>query len=119
MTADDIKALVERYGETMATAGYEEGTDFAASTRAKAEDMLGEINAALETLNAQSFDHESAIGALQAENQRLRVDAELMRQELKNIANADTVEWDDPTQYEAWAKSRARHTLAQIDKEKP
>lgn len=44
---------------------------------------------------------------------------EIATQELKNIANADTVEWDDPTQYEAWAKSRARHTLAQIDKEKP
>jgi hypothetical protein len=34
-----------------------------------------------------------------------------LEQELRNIANADTVEWDDPTQFEAWAKSRARHTL--------
>lgn len=58
------------------------------------------------------------VETLTLENQQLRVDAELMRQELKNIANADTIEWDDPTQYEAWAKSRARHTLAQIDKEK-
>ncbi len=34
-----------------------------------------------------------------------------LEQELRNIANADTAEWDDPTQFEAWAKSRARHTL--------
>ncbi|MBB5543577.1 hypothetical protein [Paraburkholderia fungorum] len=43
------------------------------------------------------------------EQQATRI-AEL-EQELRNIANADTVEWDDPTQFEAWAKSRARHTL--------
>lgn len=33
-------------------------------------------------------------------------------QELKNIANADTVEWDDPTEFEAWAKNRARAAIA-------
>ena len=33
-------------------------------------------------------------------------------QELKNIANADTAEWDDPSEYEAWAKSRARFAIA-------
>ncbi|CAG4889587.1 hypothetical protein [Paraburkholderia gardini] len=42
----------------------------------------------------------------------------VLEQELRNIANADTVAWDDPSQFEAWAKSRARHTLARIDKEK-
>ena len=91
MTADDIKALVERL--------------HAAAPLAANRRILTEAADALETLTL--------------ENQRLRVDAEVMQQELKNIANADTVEWDDPTQYEAWAKSRARHTLAQIDKEKP
>jgi hypothetical protein len=35
-----------------------------------------------------------------------------LEQTLREIANADTVEWDDPTEFEAWAKSRARHTLA-------
>jgi molybdenum cofactor biosynthesis enzyme MoaA len=91
MTADDIKALVERLhaAAPLATNGH----------------VLTEAADALETLTL--------------ENQRLRVDSEAMRQELKNIANADTVEWDDPTQYEAWAKSRARHTLGKIDKEKP
>jgi hypothetical protein len=35
-----------------------------------------------------------------------------LEQTLREIANADTVEWDDPTEFEAWAKSRARHSLA-------
>jgi hypothetical protein len=48
-----------------------------------------------------------AADALEAANSRI---AEL-EQELRHIANADTVEWDDPTQFEAWAKSRARYTL--------
>lgn len=50
---------------------------------------------------------ESDAVALEAANARI---AEL-EQELRNIANADTVAWDDPTEFEAWAKSRARHTL--------
>ena len=33
-------------------------------------------------------------------------------QELANIANADTEEWDDRTEFEAWAKSRARSAIA-------
>ena len=48
-----------------------------------------------------------AADQLEAANARI---AEL-EQELRNIANADTVAWDDPTEFEAWAKSRARHTL--------
>lgn len=32
--------------------------------------------------------------------------------ELRNIANADTVEWDDRSEFEAWAKSRARAAIA-------
>jgi len=76
-----------------------------------------EIKALVERLNAGPtyFDCFKAADALTA----LLAQLELATQELKNIANADTIEWDDPTQYEAWAKSRARHTLAQIDREKP
>lgn len=37
-----------------------------------------------------------------------------LEQELRNIANADTIAWDDPTQFEAWAKSRARWTLEKV-----
>lgn len=48
-----------------------------------------------------------------AEIRSLRKQNEALRQELKNIANADTVAWDDPTEFEAWAKSRARHALSQ------
>lgn len=41
----------------------------------------------------------------------LEAQTEMLRQELKNIANADTIAWDDPTEFEPWAKSRARHAL--------
>jgi hypothetical protein len=52
--------------------------------------------------------------ALEAANAHI---AEL-EQELRNIANADTVAWDDPTEFEPWAKNRARHTLAALAKQK-
>jgi hypothetical protein len=48
-----------------------------------------------------------------------RKDIEIATQELKNIANADTIAWDDPTEYEAWAKSRARWALGKVEREKP
>lgn len=90
MTADEIKALVER---------LRDGT-----------------NTSWEQTFCDGREAANALEALSLENQRLRVDAELMRQELKNIANADTIEWDDPTEYEAWAKSRARWALGKVDK---
>lgn len=40
--------------------------------------------------------------------------AELL-QELRNIANADTFAWDDRTEFEAWAKNRARAAIAKHD----
>jgi hypothetical protein len=52
-------------------------------------------------------DRSDAETSLQAANARI---ADL-EQELRNIANADTVAWDDPTEFEAWAKSRARGAL--------
>ncbi|MFM0044058.1 hypothetical protein [Paraburkholderia sediminicola] len=48
-----------------------------------------------------------AADTLEAANARIAT----LEQELRNIANADTVAWDDPSEFEAWAKSRARHTL--------
>jgi len=92
MTADEIKALVEQLGHRLYGPG---------------ECALSDI-----ALISQS---ETAIATLTLETQRLRVDAHALRQELRNIANADTKEWDDPTQFEAWAKSRARHTLDAIE----
>jgi hypothetical protein len=56
-----------------------------------------------------------AATALAALSDRL----EIATQELKNIANADTIAWDDPTEYEAWAKSRARWALGKVEREKP
>ena len=43
-----------------------------------------------------------------------QVNADLL-QELRNIANADTAEWDDRTEFEAWAKSRARAAIAKVN----
>lgn len=34
---------------------------------------------------------------------------------LAGIANAKPNEWDDPSDFEAWAKSRARFALAQLN----
>ena len=38
-------------------------------------------------------------------------------QELKNIANADTKDWDDPKDFKAWAQSRARTLVAKIEEQ--
>ncbi|NPT59036.1 hypothetical protein [Paraburkholderia elongata] len=35
----------------------------------------------------------------------------LLEQTLREIANADTAEWDDPGEFEGWAKGRARGAL--------
>ena len=32
--------------------------------------------------------------------------------ELQNIANARTAKWADPSEFEAWAKNRARYAIA-------
>nr|WP_319566225.1 hypothetical protein [uncultured Rhodoferax sp.] len=40
-------------------------------------------------------------------------------QELRNIANADTIEWDDRSEFEAWAKSRARAAIAKTTEWQP
>ena len=45
-------------------------------------------------------------------NARLIAAAPDLLQELRNIANADTAEWDDRSEFEAWAKSRARAAIA-------
>jgi hypothetical protein len=89
MTADEIKALAEQLAHRLYGPG---------------ECVLPDIG-----LISQS---ETAITTLLAK-------LEIATQELKNIANADTVEWDDPTQYEDWAKSRARWALGKVEREKP
>ena len=58
-------------------------------------------------------DGETYFGAVYLDSDaRLIAAAPDLLQELKNIANADTVEWDDPTEFEAWAKNRARAAIA-------
>lgn len=39
--------------------------------------------------------------------------------ELTNIANANTRDWDDPTDFKAWAQNRARHTIAKVARVAP
>jgi hypothetical protein len=42
---------------------------------------------------------------------------QLLQQELHGIATVDTSKWDDitPEEFKAWARSRASHTLQQVD----
>lgn len=49
-------------------------------------------------------------------NARLIAAAPDLLQELRNIANADTAEWDDRSEFEAWAKNRARFAIAKAVK---
>jgi hypothetical protein len=39
-------------------------------------------------------------------------------QELRYIAMADTIEWDDPTDFELWAKNRARAAIEKVESAK-
>lgn len=48
-------------------------------------------------------------------NAKLIASAPDLLQELRNIANADTCEWDDRSEFEAWAKSRARAAIAKVE----
>jgi hypothetical protein len=109
MTADDIKALIER----LFLAGRHPDNAVAMEAAAALEALLQDI----EDLR---HDNASMLGSLTKES-AARCEAEgglkIATQELKNIANADTIAWDDPTEYEAWAKSRARWALGKVDKE--
>ena len=66
-------------------------------------------NASFSTLKMNALEAADLI-----ERQAARI--AILEQTLREIANADTVEWDDPTEFEAWAKSRARCTLGKGDK---
>ena len=48
-------------------------------------------------------------------NARLIAAAPDLLEELKNIANARPDTWEDPSEFEAWAKSRARFTIAKAE----
>jgi len=49
------------------------------------------------------------------QNARLVKQRDELLQELRHIANADTVEWDDPTDFEVWAKNRARAAIEKAE----
>lgn len=52
-------------------------------------------------------DCADAIAALEAANERI----DTLERILQTIANADTDAWDEPLEYEAWAKEWARKAL--------
>ena len=47
-----------------------------------------------------------------AELRRLHAANAYLLAELQNIANANTRDWDDPSDFKAWAQSRARAAIA-------
>lgn len=79
------------------------------------EDVINALRRIAKVSYGETIEEARSVGKTQREaadliEQQVARIAEL-EQELRNIANADTVAWDDPTEFEAWAKSRARHTL--------
>lgn len=47
-------------------------------------------------------------------NLKLIVAAPDLLQELRNIADAKPDTWDDPSDFRAWAQSRARHAISKL-----
>jgi hypothetical protein len=60
-------------------------------------------------------EQDQAIERLTAENAALRKDAERLRGELANIANAKPHKWDEEVrdQFQQWAQNRARAAMEQ------
>jgi len=56
----------------------------------------------------ESMGQEGRSYAETCANARLCAMAPAMLKELRSIANAKTRAWDDPGEFEAWAKNRAR-----------
>ena len=54
----------------------------------------------------------SELAAKDAEIERLRADRDRHRGELENIANANPMTWESPSEFAVWARSRARHSLS-------
>jgi hypothetical protein len=124
MTVDQIKALVERVLRDLDSA-FIDATIHAQDAFALVKyvrNLQKERETLLQDIEDLKHDNMSMLDSLTKES-AARCEAEdrleIATQELKNIANADTVAWDDPTEYEAWAKSRARWALGKVDKEKP
>ena len=64
-----------------------------------------------------SFHEADEVQPMAAELRRLHaLNAELL-EELRNIAKANPREWDEETrdQFQQWAQSRARHTIAKAE----
>ena len=55
----------------------------------------------------------NATVVLASDYDALHAQAGALAKELQNIANANTRDWDDPTDFKAWSQSRARHAVEQ------
>jgi NMD protein affecting ribosome stability and mRNA decay len=40
---------------------------------------------------------------------------DLLLQELRNIAKANPCVWEEPSDFQGWAQSRARHAISQVE----
>jgi hypothetical protein len=109
VTTDEIRLLIDRLnGAGLRMATPSECVTALTTLLQDIEDLKHDNASMLDSLTKES------VARCEAEDK-----LEIATQELKNIANADTVEWDDPTQYEDWAKSRARWALGKVEGEKP
>jgi hypothetical protein len=54
----------------------------------------------------------ATIARLEAELERVTGERDRHRDELENIANANPSTWESPSDFAAWARNRARHSLS-------
>jgi hypothetical protein len=68
---------------------------------------------AVEDAYEQLRDHDAGVMAeLRDELERVRGERDRHRDELENIANANPSTWESPSDFAAWARNRARHSLS-------
>jgi hypothetical protein len=70
---------------------------------------------ALEGLNDDALAGGWSFRGIEKYAKGLECQRDALLQELRTIANADTVEWDDPAEFEAWAKNRARAAIEKVE----
>jgi predicted RNase H-like nuclease (RuvC/YqgF family) len=75
---------------------------------------LRQVRAEADSLRMQVASHLSRISELEsyAHGIALTLDrVDMLEAELQGIASVSTTGWDDPSDFKAWAQSRARHAL--------
>jgi hypothetical protein len=111
---DTLHAIRAKSGRVVADVGY---SDTDTQNRANARRICACVNA-LEGLNDDALAGGWSFRGIEKYAKGLECQRDELLQELRYIANADTVEWDDPTDFEAWAKNRARAAIAKVESAK-